>query len=431
MKPFIIISDTRQELPLKYKRLIEQKYPSCVVIVASQKEMIDEIYKNEPELIIISDNFEGTISENIKTLRSLELVYRPIIIALSKSDYSQDKLDVLNAGADDFLSEPIELEEFEARINAHIRRDFENSSNMQTKISNTTTTFKNIQRSINLDKDWALMVVDVDNFDEYKQIYGQIASEKMTQAFVAMLKSCIDKNDFLGHLEENKFAIITNIYKYDKIASYLQYAFDSVASKFYTEEDIARGYLMMYGDEKAGRRIPFVSLSTGVITNEHRQYANYKEAINSVLDMHMLAKTQIGSSWIVDKPQLCDGDRCSFIRNKILIVEEDAALACLLTSTLAMQGYVTEAFSDLSEAGAKLVDFEPDLIILDAKENFNDTLLTCKSLKNNLQTSHIKIIISTTIQDKENVLNSGADLYFPKPYDLEYLFKWLKKLLSY
>ena len=43
----------------------------------------------------------------------------------SKSSFLDDKLSSLNAGADDFLSEPIDLNEFVARLNAHLRRKFE------------------------------------------------------------------------------------------------------------------------------------------------------------------------------------------------------------------------------------------------------------------------------------------------------------------
>lgn len=56
---------------------------------------------------------------------------RPIIIATSKSADLQDKLSVLENGADDFISEPVNPEEFIMRIKAHLRRELE--SNMDPK----------------------------------------------------------------------------------------------------------------------------------------------------------------------------------------------------------------------------------------------------------------------------------------------------------
>ena len=40
-----------------------------------------------------------------------------------------------------------------------------------------------------------------------------------------------------------------------------------------------------------------------------------------------------------------------------------------------------------------------------------------------------KIIFSTTVQDKKNILSLGADLYLPKPYDITTLLNWVKKLM--
>ena len=34
-----------------------------------------------------------------------------------------------------------------------------------------------------------------------------------------------------------------------------------------------------------------------------------------------------------------------------------------------------------------------------------------------------KIIFSTTIQDKKNILSKGADFYLPKPYDINTLIR--------
>ena len=38
--------------------------------------------------------------------------------------------------------------------------------------------------------------------------------------------------------------------------------------------------------------------------------------------------------------------------------------------------------------------------------------------------------MTTVVHDKELVLNTGVDLYLPKPYDLVTLYKWIEKLLS-
>ena len=64
---------------------------------------------------------------------------RPIIVAMSKSADFNDRIKVLENGADDFLSEPVNSEEFQVRMNAHLRREFESNldtnNNYRTKIT--------------------------------------------------------------------------------------------------------------------------------------------------------------------------------------------------------------------------------------------------------------------------------------------------------
>ena len=36
-------------------------------------------------------------------------------------------------------------------------------------------------------------------------------------------------------------------------------------------------------------------------------------------------------------------------------------------------------------------------------------------------------VTTLVIHDKELILNSGADLYLPKPYELSVMFGWIKK----
>ena len=68
---------------------------------------------------------------------------------------------------------------------------------------------------------------------------------------------------------------------------------------------------------------------------------------------------------------------------------------------------------------------QPFIIILDALNDFSGLEL-CKKLKNNVNFVNTKIFVTSTIQDKTAVLNSGADLYLPKPYEISDLIRWIE-----
>ena len=261
-----LILDKRKELPAKYKKLIESTGVK-VFITDTIEAGLETLTTYEPDLIIVSDSLDSALPDTIKKLRMLSYPSRPCIVALSKSAELQDKLDVLESGADDFLSEPIESEEFKARINAHLRRHFENMISETTRLPDIKFSLKILKRTIAQNKKWSAMLVKINEFEAYKEIYGNLASDKMLQTYTAIINSSLDEDDFLGEFDEGEFLILTNPLKTEHIASFLTYAFDSIVEKFYNEEDAKSGYIILYGDDNAGKRVNLVSTSIGIISS--------------------------------------------------------------------------------------------------------------------------------------------------------------------
>ncbi len=122
-----------------------------------------------------------------------------------------------------------------------------------------------------------------------------------------------------------------------------------------------------------------------------------------------------------------------FPPTKILIVDDDSLIQKSLTRLFSIRGYETETASDGFEAGAKAMQFSPDLIILDLVMPRMDGFEACKFLKENLETSHIKILILTGYDSKENkeeIIKAGADAYLLKPVKNDTLLNKIKELLN-
>lgn len=103
---------------------------------------------------------------------------------------------------------------------------------------------------------------------------------------------------------------------------------------------------------------------------------------------------------------------------KILIVDDDPATQNLLTRMLSSNGYRMSVASDGFEAGLKTIHFKPDLIILDLFMPGMDGFEVCKQIKENTNTSHIKILAHTgydTRENKDRIMEAGADGYMAKP----------------
>ncbi len=420
MRSVTLIIDKRRELSIKYKKLLTSE-TNTVIISKDLISAIKIIQDKEPDLIIISDSIDSDIPDYCKKIRALTYNMRPIIVATSKSAELQDRLSVLENGADDFISEPVNSEEFVMRIKAHIRRELESNMDVKKFLPGKNYSTRALKRAISENTFWAAMLVSIENFNNYKETYTELASDKLLQTYSAIINSALSENDFLGTISENEFLIITDGIKAEQIANFLTLAFDTVASKFYSPQDIKRGFMLMRGDEFAGRRSNFVHTTIGVVTNEFIEYKDTTQLMNSLIEIHGMADLPSKSNYLIERPRIsAENSVKNVINNKVVIIEEDDAMSLLLTTILDMQGY---------EVIKTLDDTVPALVIIDAGTNLKG-LEICKKLRENADFDKTKIIVTSTLHDKELVLNTGADLYIPKPYEISNIIKWVNSILS-
>ena len=415
----ILIIDKRKELSVKYKKNLEDSDTS-VLVCKNLKDALKEMQEAEPDMIIVSDSIEEPLPEFCERIRALTYNTRPVIVALSKSADSGDRILALDSGADDFLSEPVNIEEFKTRIKAHLRRDIELNLDNKTLLPNRKIVEKSLKRILN-SKNQAALIIGIENLDNYRSVYSDIAADKLIQTFTAITKSALEPDDFLGQLNDTNFIIITNIYKAEKLAEFLTFAFDTVAPKFYSEQDAKRGYMLMKSDRLAGMRANFVSIQIGGILGQFEQINSVNALIERLLSVKKTAKTPSGSNYIIDRIRLTGEQFYSedSAINHIYITEQDEALALLLRTTLELQGYDVTEKLDTDKA------IQPEILIVDSGDNLEE-LAFCKELRAKPNFVNTKIIVTTSVHDKATVLNSGADLYLPKPYEITELIQWIE-----
>ena len=416
MLSYVLIIDKRKELSVKYKKSIDDEQTSAV-IARTLKDAVALVQESEPDLIIISDSIDEDLSSFCEKMRTLTYNTRPTIIALSKSADTSDRIKVLASGADDFLSEPVNIEEFKMRIKAHLRRDIESNLNNVTLLPNKKYVYKAIRRLLHSENKLAILLAGIENLDNYKSVYSDIAGDKLLQTFAAITKSALDANDFLGQLDDKNFVIITNPYSADKMAAFLTFAFDTVTPKFYSEQDARRGYTLLDGDRKAGMRANFVSVLIGGILDNYESISGVDGLLEKLFAIKKIARIPSGSNYAIDRIKLTGENSVIIpeINRSVYISEPDEALALLLRTTLELQGY------EICET----LDNKPGIVILDSEDDMSG-LKVCKDLKANLNFVNTKIIVTSTVHDKSAILNAGADLYLPKPYEISDLIRWIE-----
>jgi two-component system phosphate regulon response regulator PhoB len=104
-------------------------------------------------------------------------------------------------------------------------------------------------------------------------------------------------------------------------------------------------------------------------------------------------------------------------KKKILLVEDDTALASVYQSRLELEGFNVEYVANGELALSKVVEFKPDLVVLDAmmpKINGFDVL---DILRNTPETMNVRVIMLTALsqpKDKERAEALWADDYLVK-----------------
>ena len=116
----------------------------------------------------------------------------------------------------------------------------------------------------------------------------------------------------------------------------------------------------------------------------------------------------------------------------MLIVEDNDELRNYLGHTLSDM-YTIQMCSNGKEALTIVKEYKPELIISDIMmpEMRGDEL--CAAIKNDIETSHIPIILLTALNDEKNILEGlkiGADEYVVKPFNIGILKATIVNLLS-
>lgn len=136
----------------------------------------------------------------------------------------------------------------------------------------------------------------------------------------------------------------------------------------------------------------------------------------------------INTDLILEKEELIDskvgeGEDMQIADVHLLLVEDNEELLFLMEKILSKHYHVLIAKDGL-EALNVIKDNEIDIIISDVMMPEMDGLEFCRTLKSNLETSHIPIILLTaknTVEDRIECYNAGADGYISKPFELKIL----------
>lgn len=116
--------------------------------------------------------------------------------------------------------------------------------------------------------------------------------------------------------------------------------------------------------------------------------------------------------------------------SRVLIVEDDKALAGIVADNLRYEGYEVAVSGDGNDAITQLRAFQPDLVLLDIMLPERSGFEICNVIR---QRGRVPIIIVSARgqkADKIHGLKLGADDYLTKPFELDELLERVRNVLA-
>ena len=133
----------------------------------------------------------------------------------------------------------------------------------------------------------------------------------------------------------------------------------------------------------------------------------------------------------VDDLALCEEDKASVhTKIKVVCVDDDPNVQRLYKQYLNEQGFETIALNGKEDVVAKIIEIEPDVVLLDIMLPNKDGWEILAELKNSSKTKRVPIIMASVLSEKNLAFRMKADEYLIKPVSQEELIDTILRIIS-
>jgi len=309
-------------MPVQHRILIADDDPDIVQFVrvnlelegfavdtaSNGQEAVDAVLADPPDVCLLDvmmPVMDGMSA--LKLLRRHPAVANTSIIMLTARARTEDRVEGLELGADDYITKPFDLTELVARIKAVQRR-----SQAMRDVSPLTGLPGNFRIATTIDdristatEPFAIAWVDLDNFKAYNDHYGFMRGDQVIKFTAHVLLEALaeldDIDSFVGHIGGDDFVGVLDANDAEKFCKTVTRLFDEGILDFYDTADALRGAVEVVDRRGERNSFPIVSISLGVVTNLYRAINSQWEASAVAVEMKEFAKRQLGSSYEIDR----------------------------------------------------------------------------------------------------------------------------------
>jgi GGDEF domain-containing protein len=307
-RPSIIYfsTDSRPPPPLVASWVESKGLPATVV--TDPAHIVAMTLRALPALVLIDGGSTVPGRELCRTLKADP--YSAIVpVAFLENGHADAEVQAaFSAGADEVLSPVFGPEEQRARLEVLLvgtERDV--SVHPSTRLPGTNEIERAIKAQMEMGALFAVCYADLDNFKEYNDRYSYNDGDRviflLSRVLHDVVKGLCGANGFVGHIGGDDFILILPLEMVAPCAGEIIAVFDTLIPFQYSEQDRRAGYF--FGKDRRGQlhKVPFMTLSIGVVTNERRRFSHPAQVSELATEMKSYAKTLPGSVFVVDRRQ--------------------------------------------------------------------------------------------------------------------------------
>lgn len=269
-------------------------------------EVMRASLRSRPRLVIVDARQHPVAA--LKLCRRLKLdSYTGIVpVCLSTRDDDSSFAAAFDAGADEVLRDHSGGYEVVLRLDALLRRsDRDTFVHPSTRLPGTIEIELEMTRRIEAGARFAVCYADLDHFKEYNDRYSYYDGDRVIRILSRILhdvvKGTCGEDGFVGHIGGDDFIFIIPTPQVVETCGTVVEVFDTLVPYQYSEQDRRAGYY--FGKDRRGQlhKVPLMTLSVGVVTNERRIFTHAGQVSELATEMKSYAKSLHGSVFAVDR----------------------------------------------------------------------------------------------------------------------------------
>lgn len=227
-------------------------------------------------------------------------------VAIVVDDDSAAFEAAFRAGADEVIRDGLSTIETTIRLDAMLRRsDRDLYVHPSTRLPGAVEIEAEIARRLSGGGHFATCYADLDHFKEFNDRYSYYEGDRVIRILAQILhdvvKGLCHEDGFVGHIGGDDFIFVVPIASVTEVCAEVVSIFDALAPYQYSDQDRRAGYF--FGKDRRGQlhRVPLMTVSIGVVTNERRHFTHAAQVSALATEMKSYAKTLPGSVYSIDR----------------------------------------------------------------------------------------------------------------------------------